>query len=432
MKADKLKALAAKREADNARSAFVFRGAALELQTCDAPEVVIDGPAETGKTVAVLTRIDRIARQHPGAQITIVRKVFETVVGTVQQTWERRIIAGDSSITRFGGEKASWYDYANGSRAWLGGMDSAEKILGGERDIIYPNQAEQFSLSDWEYFVTRATGRAGNVPFAQVMGDANPAGSYHWILSRPRLKLLHSIHKDNPALYDDAGNPTEQGQRTLEALSSLTGARRLRLFEGKWSQAEGAVYGEEFTGDNMTDAEPDPVLPVELAADDGYNPDPRVILFIQRTPTRILVYDEMYHTRHLAETCVKEAVARCVDRFGCADEAKTVPTRLPEICVGGSESKELSGRFRLANIPYRGGAHPVLEGIESVRRLIRDTNGYCTIQINRRCTNLIAELSDGYQYPSAESRRTKLDGPVGANNHGPDALGDWVFVRARR
>jgi len=415
------------------RPAFTFRGAALALQTLDAPEVVISGPSETGKTVAVLSRLDRIARQYPGAQITIARKVYETVVGTVQQTWEKRVIAGGySSIVRFGGEKAAWYDYPNGSRVWLGGMDNPDKILGGERDIIFPNQAEQFSLADWEYLVTRATGRAGNVPFAQVVGDANPAGSYHWILQRPRLKLLESRHVDNPALYDDDGNLTEQGRRTLEALQSLTGARKQRLFYGKWSQSEGAVYGQEFSSDNLTDDEPDPDLPIELAADDGYNPDPRAILFIQRTPARILIFDELYHTRHLAETCVKEIVQRCGERFGWSDAEKTVPQILPELCVGGTESKELGERFRLAGIPYRGGTHsPMTEGIEVVRRLIRDANEVCTIQINRRCTNLIGELSDGYQYPSAESKRSKLDVPVDANNHGADGLRYWCFRRAR-
>jgi hypothetical protein len=71
------------------------------------------------------------------------------------------------------------------------------------------------------------------------------------------------------------------------------------------------------------------------------------------------------------------------------------------------------------------------EGIEVVRRLIRDANGVCMIQINRRCTNLIGELSDGYQYPSAESKRSKLDVPVDANNHGSDGLRYWCYKRSR-
>jgi phage terminase large subunit len=401
------------------------------LQTCNAPEVIIAGPSETGKTVAVLAKADASARAYPGAQIAVLRKVYATVVSTIQQTYERRILVGDRSVTRYGGEEASWYDYSNGSRVWFGGMDNADKVLGGERDLIIPNQAEQFSLNDWEYLTTRATGRAGNVPYPQVLGDCNPAGSLHWILQRPRLLLLHSRHEDNPALFDDAGHLTEQGRRTLETLEALTGARKQRLFHGRWAQSEGVVFAEEFGEDNLTGDEPDPNLPIELAADDGYHPDPRVILFIQRTPTRILVFDEMFHTRHLAQTCVQEAVARCGERFGWKDTEKTQPVNLPELCIGGTESKELSERMRLAGIPYRGATHPITEGIEVLRRLFRDANGYRLVKIHKRCTNLISELTDGYQYPSVDQKHSKLDTPVDANNHGIDALRYWTWKRAR-
>ncbi len=60
-----------------------WRGAALEAQSITAPEWMISGPSETGKTVAALYRLDRIARQNPGARIAIIRKVRNVDIHSV-------------------------------------------------------------------------------------------------------------------------------------------------------------------------------------------------------------------------------------------------------------------------------------------------------------------------------------------------------------
>jgi phage terminase large subunit len=127
---------------------------------------------------------------------------------------------------------------------YVDGLDKADKLLSGEFDIIYGNQVEEFALDDWEKLTTRATGRAGNAPYSQVIGDCNPSTPTHWLLRRSSIKMLPSHHKDNPRLYDENGQPTEEGKRTLLILSRLTGARLLRLGKGIWASASGAIYGD--------------------------------------------------------------------------------------------------------------------------------------------------------------------------------------------
>ena len=149
-----------------------------------------------------------------------------------------------SLITVYGGSKPKWYDYPNGSKAVCGGMNNADKILSGEYDFIYVNQAEELSLDDWEKLSTRCTGRAGNAPYTQLIGDCNPSHDQHWILKRakeknPRLKVFNSTHKDNPTLWDyDEIEWTETGKKTLSTLKTLIGLRRQRGFEGKWVAEE--------------------------------------------------------------------------------------------------------------------------------------------------------------------------------------------------
>jgi phage terminase large subunit len=241
---------------------------------------------------------------------------------------------------------------------------------------------------------------------------------------------LQSKHEDNPSLYTAGGVITERGIATMETLDALTGVRYQRLRMGLWVQAEGIVYSE-FDVNNLTDDDPDPTLPIELAIDEGYI-DPRVILFIQRTPDRILVFDEIYHSKHLAQVCVAEAVARCGEWLGWKDHEKTIPQQLPEIAVGSPEAKEIQSRFKQADIPFRWPADKsIANGIDVMRGLICDGNGRRMIQVNRRCKNFLDEITEGYQYPATGSRKND-EIPVDANNHAMDAMRYWCQVRGRR
>src|SRR5689334_4608110 len=131
-----------------------FRGASAALPsyiTASARpfEVMVAGPAATRKTLRALFFVDYFARLFPGAQITICRKLRSTMDGTVLNTW-RRVIAIRGGVTPFGGEKPEWYDYPNGSRVWVAGLDNPGKALSSERDFIYVNQAEDLELDDWQ------------------------------------------------------------------------------------------------------------------------------------------------------------------------------------------------------------------------------------------------------------------------------------------
>lgn len=218
-----------------------FRGAAAMLQTTHDYEMMLAGPAETGKTFATLWKLDSLLREHKKSQAVMLRKVRATIYGSALQTYEK-IIAQRGGVKPYGGQEPHWYDYANGSRLWLAGMDNPGKALSSERDYIYVNQAEEITLNDWETLLTRATGRANNAPFPLVFGDCNPGASNHWIKQRPSLRVLESRHRDNPTLYTADGEMTERGTRTMGILDSLTGLRYKRLRLGLWVSAEGVVY----------------------------------------------------------------------------------------------------------------------------------------------------------------------------------------------
>ena len=237
---------------------YSFWGDNLKLQTIDTHEVVLSGPAETGKTVAALYKLNKLAWKYPGSQWAIIRKVRHDMDGSVLQTFKDRILGENTPVETFGGNKPEWYDYPNGSRIWVGGLDRASGALSSERDGIYINQAEETELADWETIITRCTGRAGHViidgrNWSQVWADANPSYPTHWIKHRASLTLLESHHEDNPTLFDERGAITERGKITMGILDALTGVRKERLRYGRWAQAEGAIYEDYRPGIHLID-----------------------------------------------------------------------------------------------------------------------------------------------------------------------------------
>lgn len=226
------------------RGAPEFRGAALTLQTYTGPEVMLSGPSETGKTWATLWYLDTFLRRYTGAQGALIRKVRNTIAPTVLRTYLQIQALRARPAVAYGGKNPLWFDYPNGSRLWIGGIDDPGKILSGERDIIYVNQAEELAIEDWETLTTRTTGRGAVAPFAILIGDCNPGPADHWILDRRdagAMTFLESKHIDNPSLHDGR-DWTEQGRRTIARLQKLTGVRKQRLYFGLWVGAEGAFF----------------------------------------------------------------------------------------------------------------------------------------------------------------------------------------------
>jgi phage terminase large subunit len=230
--------------AEEIKGAYQPYGSAAQLWRSKATEQFISGPAETGKSLVCLHKIDAIAWKYPRAHIAMLRKTRQSMDASILKTFLDDVKHPD--VFTYGGHKPQWFDYPNGSRIVIAGLDNPDKILSAEFDVIYVNQCEELTIEDWEKLLTRATGRAGHVQNPQTIGDCNPGPNTHWILQRkqsPAIEFLESRHQDNPTLYDPTtGQITEQGQRTMAILDSLSGVRYQRLRLGKWVSAEGQIY----------------------------------------------------------------------------------------------------------------------------------------------------------------------------------------------
>ena len=59
---------------------------------CGNPEVLLIGPAETGKTLGLLWKLHRVATKYKKTSIVIARKTLTSTYGTVLQTFQEKVL----------------------------------------------------------------------------------------------------------------------------------------------------------------------------------------------------------------------------------------------------------------------------------------------------------------------------------------------------
>ena len=403
-------------------------GGAKDFWRYKGHEVMLSGPFETGKTFAVLHKLHALSCKYANARTLMVRETYQSLLESARITYEDKILPVHpdtevSPVRRYGGERPEFYIYPNGSKIVLGGLDKPGKFFSSEWDYIYVNQAEEIPLDPWEKLTARATGRAGNVPYPQIMGDCNPSYPGHWILTRRKSGSLHFIeqfHKDNPVLYDQAtGALTLQGHLTMAVLNRLTGIRRDRGLLNLWVMAEGVIYDNLSLTENVTsDADYNPELDVYWGVDDGYaegqgvgtpGHHPRVVLFGQPQPNGgINIFDEYYRTLQLGDATIKDCLQ--------------YPYKRPLLALVDSAAAEFRGRLSASGITNGPASHKVSEGIKVTRRFIWNGDGVRLLHIHPRCTNLIREILSYQRNPNATAADAGEPKPLKLDDHCPDAL----------
>ena len=292
------------------KRAYKPRGNCRELFRRRDPEIILDGPAGTGKSTAVLYKVHAVLSKYPGARGVMLRRYRSTLSQTAMVTYEK-VVLGEGSPVRFNTTRQE-YRYPNGSTLAVGGLDEPDKVMSAEYDVGYVQEALEISEAAWEALSSRM--RWGLVPYQQLLGDCNPGPPRHWIRQRAArldLALLTTYHRDNPRLWDAAGERwTPFGEAYMARLNRLTGVRGKRLRDGIWASAEGLVY----EGWNA-DVHIIPVAPVPeewrrfRVIDFGFV-DPFVCQWwaVRPADNALIRYRELYYTGQLVQNLAPRIV----------------------------------------------------------------------------------------------------------------------------
>jgi phage terminase large subunit len=221
-------------------------GAAKKMLLCQDREVLIDGPAGTGKSMACLMKLYMCAEDWPGMRGFIGRKYRASLTDSALVTWEERVLPpGHLCLRGPAREQRHIYRFPNKSTITVIGLDEAQKQKSSEYDMGFLQEATELDEDDLTQIIRGM--RYGVMPFQQILMDCNPGPPDHWLkkrFERGQTTRFASRHRDNPDLWDHAVNDwTERGREykaQLDAIPNRTD--RLRLSDGIWAGAEGRVY----------------------------------------------------------------------------------------------------------------------------------------------------------------------------------------------
>lgn len=218
-------------------------------------EIIICGPAGTGKSRGILQVIVGWCDAIPGMRVLVSRNSRESMTSSTLVELEECLPANHPVLSGPQREHRSIYHFDNKSEIAVIGLDKPSKIFSTKWDVIYVEEINEEGITKktWELF--RRGLRGSNMFNKQrfLIGSCNPSYPDHWVKNRLDNKLCetHSTrHEDNPrwhdgsklnGVYTDRGW-TEDGRAYIESLRQMTGHTRLRMLEGLWVAAEGLVW----------------------------------------------------------------------------------------------------------------------------------------------------------------------------------------------
>lgn len=359
---------------------------------CRAPELLVAGPAGTGKSRATLEKLHFAAMKHAGMRGLMVRKTAVSLTATGLVTFREQVAreAIEAGLCEwYGGssERAAGYRYANKSFLAVGGMDKPTKIMSSEYDMVYVQEATELNVNDWESITTRL--RYGRMPYQQLLADCNPDAPHHWLKKRcdeQRTAMLNSRHEDNPRLFNRDGTLTPYGVAYISKLDALTGVRHARLRRGEWVAAEGQVYEQWDTAVHLIDRFDIPEdWPRYWGIDFGYT-NPFVLQFWAEDPDGALyLYREIYKTQRTVDEhahAALELVTAPVPGVPQIEGEKipeavrngrrywTEPRPARTICDHDAEGR--ATWTKETRLPTQAARKEKIDGIQAVQRRLRD------------------------------------------------------------
>lgn len=386
------------------------RGATLELFYAREPEVLIEGPADTGKSRGCLQKLDLCAAKYAGMRAGIFRKTRASITQTAMVTFERKVLPSPSAVLF--NHEAQEYRYPNGSVVVVSGLDDPEKIKSLELDMAYVQEATELTLDDWEMLRSRL--RNDVMPYRQLLADCNPGDPGHWLNERcneGKTRRLRARHEDNPSITPER----------IAALDALTGHRYQRLRLGQWVAAEGMFFAEWDPHEHVCEPFDVPAhWPRWLAVDYGFAAPFCCLWFAREPETRdVYVYRELY-----AAGLRDEQQATLVAE---KSEGERIVRRLADPSMFNQRREHgkpsISRVYAQAGVPVSPAVNNRIAGWQTVRRAMACGDGEPPrLRIFRTCPNLVRTIPAMVFDPlDAEDLADEIKG-VKTEDHAVDAL----------
>ena len=390
-----------------------------------SPVMLLTGSAGGGKSRVAAEKLHAACLKYPGTMALMLRKTRESMTNSTTLFMERSVIGRDKRVLHR--QDKHRFEYANGSILAYGGMkddDQREQIRSigqeGGVDIVWLEEAIQFTEDDFNEVRARVRGRA--MGWRQIILTTNPGAPSHWINQRLILGGEAQVYYSKAA--DNTHNPSDY-QDTLNRLTGILGAR---LRDGKWIQAEGAIYEIWDAAIHLIDPFPIPKEWTRYRSIDFGFTNPFVCQWwAEDGDGRLYLYREIYMTKRTVKVHAKQinelSKAESIAWTVCDHDAEDRAT-LSENGIGNTAAiKDVSRGIQTVTdrLKIAGDGKPrifIMRGalVEQDTNLLDTETGR---PIKPTCT---AEEIEGYVWLKGADGKPNKEEPLKLNDHGMDAM----------
>ena len=353
------------------------------LTNSDKKIIVEQGGTRSGKTFNILLWIlAYYCTNNTGKTITIVRKTFPAVRGTVMRDFFDILKTNDLYFEELHSKSTHEY-FVNNNRIEFISLDQPTKIRGRKRDLLFINECNELTFEDWQQLIFRTTER--------VIIDYNPSDEFHWIydkvLTREDVDFFQTNYKDNPFL----SNVIKQ---EIERLKDIDDNYWRVYGLGERGKSRSLVFSFQ----TIPNIPPSAKL-VSRGLDFGFSNDPSALV------ETYIDGDNMYARELLYRTgMTNQDIGNELQRIGL--------DRRDEIWCDSAEPKSIEEIHRMGYNTKKTYKGAINISIDMIRRY--------KLYITEDSINMIKELRN-YKY--IEDKNGQLTNkPIDAFNHSIDAL----------
>ena len=262
--------------------------------------IINQGGSRSSKTYSIVQVLIIIALTKPNTQISIVRKSFPSLRGSVMRDWKEIMHALDVYEDKNHQKTEYIYNFPNGSTIEFFSLDDAQKVRGRKRDILYCNEANEIDLESWVQLKMRTTGK--------VFIDYNPSELEHWayeLINQPDSILIKSTYKDNPFL-------SKEQIKYIEDLIKVDEGYYKVYALGERMAPQALVYTHFVKYDNLPlETE---IMDRSYGIDIGFNHYTAFIEVVFATDNRLYIRELFYESGKTAEDIVNLVSQSSYDR----------------------------------------------------------------------------------------------------------------------
>ena len=344
------------------------------------------GSARSGKSFALLQYL--IVKAISETQlISVVRKTFPALRTSAIRDFKDIMRGMDLWDDNRWMATEHTYTFDNDSVIEFFSTDSAEKLKGLRRNILWIDEANELNSEQFMQLAIRTTG--------QIILSYNPSFSpKHWIIKelsvRDDVQTYITTYRDNPYLPEEQVRFIEKYRETNPRYWQTYGL-------GQFAINEKQIYDFEV----VDEFDFDTAEFVCFGLDIGYVSDPTALVAIWKSGDKIIVNEHIYQKGLITQQII-DILRENVDSRDIIIVDSSEPRLIDEIKKGG---------FPLAR-GVKKGKDSIQWGIDLVKKY--------RIVVPKSNTNLIEEL---YSYEWVDDGNGGVTNvPVDANNHLLDAM----------